>query len=44
MKTPLNATIDSELMAKLKELAKKENRNFSNLVETLLYKAINDKL
>ena len=44
MKTYLNATIDVELMEKLKELAKKENRNFSNLIETLLYKAVNDKL
>lgn len=42
MKTALTVTIDHELLLKIKELAEKENRKISNLVETLLYKAIND--
>lgn len=43
MKAVLTVTIESELKAKLEELAKEENRKLSNLVETLLFKAINDK-
>lgn len=43
MKSVLTVTIESELKAKLEELAKEENRKLSNLVETLLYRAISDK-
>lgn len=43
MKAVLTVTIESELKAKLEELAKEENRKLSNLVETLLFKAINDR-
>lgn len=43
MKKVLQATIDEELWNLLKEQAEAENRTMSNLVETLLYKAINDK-
>lgn len=43
MKKVLQASIDEELLAKLKVIADDENRTLSNLVETLLYKAISDK-
>ena len=42
-KVKLTATVDDELLAILKVMAVNENRTLSNLVETLLYKAINDK-
>lgn len=32
------------LVHEIEKMALKENRNFSNIVETLLIKAINDKL
>lgn len=41
-KKVLQATIDIELWNKLKAQAEAENRTMSNLVETLLYKVIND--
>lgn len=43
MKKILNATIDEELWNALKERAESENRTVSNLVETLLLQALNDK-
>ena len=42
MKKVLTVTIEEELLNVLKKTAELENRNLSNLVETLLYKAIND--
>ena len=42
-KVKLTATVDEELLAKLQAMAVNETRTLSNLVETLLYKAINDK-
>jgi hypothetical protein len=42
MKKVLTVTIEEELLNVLKKTAESENRNLSNLVETLLYKAIND--
>lgn len=42
MKKVLQATIDEKLWELLKAQADSENRTMSNLVETLLYKAIND--
>lgn len=42
MKKVLTVTIEEELLTVLKKTAESENRNLSNLVETLLYKAIND--
>ncbi|WP_072032430.1 ribbon-helix-helix domain-containing protein [Fischerella sp. PCC 9605] len=35
-KTQLNSTVDPKIKAAVKELAKKENRNVSNLVEYAL--------
>ena len=44
MKRKLTATIEEDLYEKLEKLAAEENRKLSNLVETLLYRAIdNDK-
>ena len=43
MKKVLQATIEAELWDALKAQAEEENRTMSNLVETLLYKAISDK-
>ena len=43
MKKVLQATIDAELWDALKAQAEEENRTMSNLVETLLYKAISDQ-
>lgn len=43
MKKVLQATIDEALLAKIKQLAKEQNRNVSNFVETLLYEAIENK-
>lgn len=42
MKKVLQATIEEKLLEMLKEQAKIENRSLSNLVETLLYKALDD--
>lgn len=42
MKKVLTVTIEEELLNVLKKTAESENRNLSNLVETLLYKATND--
>ena len=39
-KTPLNLRIDAKLRKQLEELANKENRTLSNMVETLLTKAV----
>lgn len=39
-KNLLSVTIDVELLERLKELAKTENRTLSNLVETILYKYV----
>lgn len=43
MKKVLQATIDEKLLAKIKKLAKAQNRNVSNYVETLLYEAVKEK-
>lgn len=43
MKERLVVTINEELYKLLKEKAAKENRNLSNFVETLLYKALDEK-
>jgi predicted DNA-binding ribbon-helix-helix protein len=43
MKKVLNVTIDEKLWDELKKCAESENRTVSNLVETLLYKALSDK-
>lgn len=43
MKKVLQATIEEKLLEMLKEQAKSENRSLSNLVETLLYQALDDK-
>lgn len=40
MKSTLAVTIDDELLIKLKKMAAEENRKLSNLVETLLYRAL----
>ena len=37
-RTPLNVRIDVQLLEKLKDLAKNENRTLSNLVDTALKK------
>lgn len=42
-KTPITITIDPDLCDKLRAMAIEENRTVSNLVETLLLKAFNDK-
>lgn len=39
-KERLAVTIDKELMRRIVEQAKAENRNLSNYVETLLYKVL----
>lgn len=42
-KTELKAMrLNSSLVRTVNEMAKKENRNFTNMVETLLYKATRD--
>lgn len=43
MKKVLTVTIEETLMEHLKTLAENENRTLSNLVETLLMSAVNDK-
>lgn len=43
MKKRLVVTINEELYKLLKEKAAQENRNLSNFVETLLYKALDEK-
>ena len=43
MKKVLTVTIEETLMEQLKALAENENRTLSNLVETLLMSAVNDK-
>lgn len=43
MKKALHATIDQDLLAKIKKLAKEQNRTVSNLVETLLYEVTENK-
>lgn len=42
MKKPMNVTIEEELVEKLKAMAKKEQRNLSNMVEVLLIKAVEE--
>ena len=42
MKKPMNVTIEEELVEKLKAMAKKEQRNLSNMVEVLLTKAVEE--
>lgn len=42
MKKMMAVTIDESLYNILKERKDKENRTLSNLVETLLYKALDD--
>lgn len=39
-KERLAVTIEQDLLERLVELSKKENRNLSNYVETLLYRAL----
>lgn len=39
-KETLNMKIDSELRAKIVELAKQQNRSIANMVETLLWEAV----
>jgi predicted HicB family RNase H-like nuclease len=39
-KDTLNMRIDSELRAKLVEMATKQNRSLANMVETLLWEAV----
>ena len=39
MKEKINITLDQELLKKLRADAKDNNRNLSNWIETLLYKA-----
>lgn len=42
-KTELKAMrLDATLVKKVNEMAEKENRNFTNMVETLLFKATRD--
>lgn len=43
MKTKFSISLDEKLVEKLKELAKKENRNLSNMIEVLLSSAIEDR-
>lgn len=40
MKDKINFTIDEELMRRIRQLAEAENRNLSNMVETLLTEAM----
>jgi predicted DNA-binding protein len=40
VKRRLAVTVEDELLERLVELAKQENRTLSNYVETLLYKAL----
>jgi len=40
MKKVLQVTIDEDLLKRIKEMAAEQNRNVSNLVETLLYAAV----
>lgn len=40
MKTKLNITVDSKLVERINKDAKEQNRNRSNWIECLLYKAI----
>jgi hypothetical protein len=42
-KTARGITIDDGVWAKIKDLAIKENRPISNLVETILIKYLNEK-
>lgn len=41
--TAKTITLDINLIKKVEQLAVKENRNFSNMVETLLFQAIKIK-
>ena len=41
-KTRTDITIPKELMARLEEIAKQENRSFNNLIITVLQKFVND--
>lgn len=43
MKAKQNISIDEDLLARLKEMAVKEGRSLSNLIEFLLRKAVEDK-
>lgn len=42
MKQQMNVTIEVEVVNKLKEMAKKEHRNLSNMVEVILTKAVEE--
>ena len=42
-KRRFNAWLDVELLAKIEEMAKKENRTITNMMETLLIEAVKDK-
>lgn len=42
MKKVLQVTIDEDLLKRIKEMAAEQNRNVSNLVETLLYAAVKE--
>ena len=41
-KEVLSVTLDPELIVQLKQLAQEQNRTISNLVETLLMRALNE--
>lgn len=41
---PKTVRLNSSLVNHLEERAREENRNFSNMVETLLYKATNQQI
>lgn len=43
MKKQINVTVDEKIIEQIKELAEKENRNFSNMIESLLREALASK-
>ena len=43
MRKHINITIDEELVKKAKEIAKRENRSLSNVLENLIREALSSK-
>ena len=43
MKKKINITIDEKLLERIREVAKDENRNLSNMIENLLIAAMASK-
>ena len=42
-KTPVNIRLDDDLLKRVKKLAKADHRTFTNMVEMMLLKYIDDK-